>query len=1032
MQSANFHATGLWRHFTLSDGLPDLKIECLREDRQGRLWIGTHDRGVCCYDGQQFSGYTRQDGLTGNSVYSILEDEEGEVWFGTDQGLTRYDGHAFQKIEEGCSYTFLWGSCKDAQGHLWFGLGRRRGQPPAVGRWDGRTFTLLPLRDEAMPHGQSIHQVSVDVRQRVWCSGDGVYCYDPQQDQIQAIEPCPDQICNQLIRADGRIWLIGRQGLYVIDEQQLRQHASAPVRHYEALVEDDVSANLWMTTLDGEVLYGDGTTFQLVRHLNTRLWRGLCLDSRGRLWIGSYGAGLYCYDNRRMRIFTPTTGPPVTRIRCLARGRGQDFWIGTANGLVLYDDTQAAFRSIAPFVGKEITALYLNGQQQLFVGTENEGLYLYDGHQARLVDDHAEPDQCWSVGAICADADGGIWFGYGYGQGLGYYHRGRLQTFRAGDPLRYPTWISALALDAPGRVWLGSRSQEDWQGLYLFDGKDATPMFPAILDSAIRCLLKDRQGRLWIGTNEGLHCLEGDRLTGYTRDDGLPCELITALLQTRDGRLWIGTEGGGVSLFDGTIFQCLHIPGDPTANVVHALLQQDDGCCWWGTEAGLVQYTPHTIPPRIMVTSIRADQTYAHPDEVAFPASVQRLNIQFRGASPADFPDNLVYRYRLEGRDAAWQRTTATEVEYPSLHPGTYRFTVQAVDSELNYSPQARVALTVTTDPHAQALHEALRGGLATGRVIGNSPAWQAVEAQMHQVAQTETNVLITGETGTGKGLVAQTVHELSRRRDQPLVYVDCAGLDHALLNSTLFGHERGAFTGAQERRLGKFELAQGGSIFLDEIGDLPPESQAHLLRVVQERCIERVGGSQPLPIDVRLIVATHQDLAQAVQHGTFRADLYYRLLVQMIVVPPLRERREDIALLARHFVREAAAHLHQPPPRLSPAALAQLQAYSWPGNIRELKHTLLRAVALVHNGAIEPEHLLEGPGRSTAVAGNIVPLDDYLRPYLLQVLEYTDGVIYGDHGAAALLGLHPNTLRYRLAKLGIPFRKQERQRGGD
>ena len=299
---------------------------------------------------------------------------------------------------------------------------------------------------------------------------------------------------------------------------------------------------------------------------------------------------------------------------------------------------------------------------------------------------------------------------------------------------------------------------------------------------------------------------------------------------------------------------------------------------------------------------------------------------------------------------------------------------------------------------------------------------------QLQEVAPTELTVLLLGETGTGKGVAARALHQWSSRPHQPFVHLDCSSLPPSLLDSELFGHEKGAFTGASLQRKGRIEQAQGGTLFLDEIGELPLEAQARLLRLLQDRLIERIGGTQPLRLDVRVIAATHRDLAKAVKEGTFRQDLYYRLCVFPIHLPALRERQEDIPLLANHFLHQMARQLQQPVCSLSPAGLQALQAHPWPGNVRELEHLLQRAVVLARGGEILPEHLglevseamLPAVPLQVPDSFTILPLAEYERRYLAQVLEHTAGVIHGQRGAARLLGIKPTTLRSRLEKLGL------------
>jgi DNA-binding NtrC family response regulator len=247
------------------------------------------------------------------------------------------------------------------------------------------------------------------------------------------------------------------------------------------------------------------------------------------------------------------------------------------------------------------------------------------------------------------------------------------------------------------------------------------------------------------------------------------------------------------------------------------------------------------------------------------------------------------------------------------------------------------------------------------GGLLGRSDAMQEVFRTLRRAAASRATVLICGESGTGKELAARALHELGPRSGGPFVAVNCAGIPETLIESELFGHERGAFTDARERRIGRFEAASGGTLFLDEIGELAAPVQAKLLRALQERQIDRVGGSAPVPVDVRVIAATHRDLEQEVEAGRFRADLYYRIHVVTLALPPLRERREDIRLLAEHFLTHARAEAGRGPVRIAPRALAALERHPWPGNARELANALERAVALSDRDVLEVEDLPPG-----------------------------------------------------------------------
>jgi PAS domain S-box-containing protein len=327
--------------------------------------------------------------------------------------------------------------------------------------------------------------------------------------------------------------------------------------------------------------------------------------------------------------------------------------------------------------------------------------------------------------------------------------------------------------------------------------------------------------------------------------------------------------------------------------------------------------------------------------------------------------------------------------------------------------------------------------------IVGRSPALMESLEKVSRVAKTDTSVLITGETGTGKELIARAIHSASRRPDKPLIKVNCAALPAGLVESELFGHEKGAFSGAISRRIGRFELAHGGTIFLDEIGEVPMEAQVKLLRVLQEREFERVGGAEPIKVDVRVIAATNRDLLKAIRAGNFREDLYYRLNVFPIALPPLRDRAGDVPLLVQFLVARFAARVGVRLESVGKATMERLCRYSWPGNIRELENVLERAVILSNGPTLEidPEVFVsatahraapvdqpapcgdgadEPHGDSTRQAAPLESLESNERSHILAALQQTDWVIDGLRGAAKILELHPNTLRSRMKKLGI------------
>jgi formate hydrogenlyase transcriptional activator len=304
-------------------------------------------------------------------------------------------------------------------------------------------------------------------------------------------------------------------------------------------------------------------------------------------------------------------------------------------------------------------------------------------------------------------------------------------------------------------------------------------------------------------------------------------------------------------------------------------------------------------------------------------------------------------------------------------------------------------------------------------QIIGNSTALESVLEQVEQVAPTDSTVLVQGETGTGKELIARAVHNLSARCGRPFIKLNCAAIPFDLLESELFGHERGAFTGAIAQKIGRFELADKGTLFLDEVGDIPPGLQPKLLRVLQEQEFERLGSTRTHQVDVRLVAATNRNLVDMVKRNEFRNDLYYRLNVFPVSLPPLRERREDIPALVTHFVEILSRKMGKQIENIPPDTMSALTSYEWPGNIRELQNFIERSV-IVSTGAILRSPLAELKRCPEVLSMGAITLEDAERDHIRKTLEQTRWVVAGPNGAAARLGIKRSTLYFRMQKLGI------------
>lgn len=378
------------------------------------------------------------------------------------------------------------------------------------------------------------------------------------------------------------------------------------------------------------------------------------------------------------------------------------------------------------------------------------------------------------------------------------------------------------------------------------------------------------------------------------------------------------------------------------------------------------------------------------------------------------------------GLDALAESALKQASGYPSSAPA---WTIEHLEEELRTERHRRKGAEEAlqaAQAENHALHARLkqrtvcRGPAAVrshrDRLVGQSYALRTALAQVESVAATETPVLLVGETGTGKEMLAQAVHKLSRRSERPMVTVNCATLPPTLVEGELFGHEAGAYTGAISRRIGRFEAAHGATLFLDEVGELSPELQVKLLRVLEDGSLERLGSSKTLSVDVRIIAATNRDLSRAMAEGRFRTDLYHRLHVFPIRVPPLRERRDDIPLLVREFVEEFGRRMGKTVNTIPQRDMDRLQQYPWPGNVRELSNVIERAMVLATGSVLHVQLTALGPtgGRSR------MTLEELERTHILKVLEDTMWRVRGANGAAEILGVKPTTLEARMIKLGI------------
>ena len=1019
---------GPWHTLDVVDGLPSSIIYAILQDRRGYLWFGTKN-GVSRYDGQTFHTFSTQDGLTGDGVGFMLEDRQGHLWFGTENGVSRYDGQTFHTFstqdgltgQDGLTRGGIGSMLEDRQGHLWFGT-----VSGEVSRYDGQVFHTFTTQDGLV--GSGIMSILEDRQGYLWFStvSGGVSRYDGQVFRTFTTQDglADNGVWSMLEDRQGHLWFgTNGDGVSRYDGQMFHtfttQDGLAGSRVISVL--EDRQGHLWFGTFGDGVSRYDGQVFRTFTTQDGLMGNtvGAMLEDReGNLWFGpkmALGDGVGRFDGTQIEIFTTAEGLVNNNVCSMLEDREGHLWFGAWKGVSRYDGQ--VFTTLDGLEA-DVRSIAQDRKGHLWFGTMVGGVYRYDGKQ--VVNFTLKVGLAnLRVEAVLVDREGYLWFGT-LG-GVSRYDGQTFKTFTTQDGLAGNSVWSMLE-DGQGHLWfgtLGGVSRYDGQTFKTFTTQDG------LAAGTVRTIFEDSRGDLWFGTNGGgVSCYDGQTFETFTTQNGLSYDTVHSIMEDRHGHLWFGTYGGGVSRYDGRVFQHLNKRNGLPGTAIQHLLEDRHGDIWIAVDGvGVVRYRSRQTAPPIQLTDVIADRHYGPVSSLRLPSSQSLFAFEFHGLSFKTGPGQMLYLYRLQGYEENWRPTRENRVEYTDLPVGNYTFQVQAVDRDLTYSEEpATVEVDVVPDPLIEGLTEALSHGDSTDEFVGTSEALRQVQAQLKQVASTDLAVMILGETGTGKGLAARTLHRLSERSSGALIQVNCGALPKELVESELFGHEKGAFTGATSRKLGKVELAKAGTLFLDEIGDMPLEAQVKLLRLLEEQTFERVGGTDTLKAEARVIAATNRDLGQMVEDGQFREDLYFRLQVFPIQLPPLRQRQEDIPLLVHYAVERFAHHLNRAIPTITPAAMVQLQSFPWPGNVRELEHLMQRAVLLCQKNSIDVADVTTGlnPSPEVPEESAFLSLAEQEKRHIEHALEATDWVIFGKRGAAQLLGINPHTLRSRIKKYGL------------
>ena len=1023
----------LGQQYTVFDGLAGMYVEAIYQDRHGLLWIGTIDGGISRFDGAHFDTFGLSDGLPHLSVTTIVEDADGRLLFGTfGGGIAAYDGRGFQvyTTEHGLPSNDIFGLQPQADGSV------RVLTTAGVGRFvEGRCIECM-TELAGKPLGV-VYDMATDSAGTTWLAtqGRGVLSMDGQRmntdsgdghDAGQLQWPwnfAQDTAGNLWIgfRYVGTEVIVGRYDPMSKQFEIIRNdgaEGAEVVQNGTRHVRVDDRDRLWLgrrgvIVYDGEEWHPFSADLPGVHFSGTRLTYE---DSEGNIWVGLWGGGLIFCDPISVQLYDKEDGLPDNEVRQLSEDREGRIWIGTTGGLACLEDGQ-----IHPVeVGYTLLYMVTDQQGQIWSGGPDRPVFKSIGREIQAVAVNAEGVE---IKMLFQGREGSLIAWTSEGQ-LGRIEADR---FIAIGDLWSPDCRVVLQ-DREGSFWLGCYGKRP--ALYNYrDGHLRTCDMPGIEAVAYVNALCEYQDAIWVGTTHGLFAIsyQAKEVRQFTVDQGdLSANGILALeADPQQACLWIGTSGGGVLKYDGQTFQSIRLGKSALENIVDAILRDSQGRLWFGTRAGLIAYQPGETPPRIHIRQVVAGRTFDEPQSVSCPDSTPEIQFHFQGISFRSGAEQMRYSHRLVGHGPAeeWSAfAPANRVTYQDVPAGLFHFEVRTVDRDGLMSDVARLAVRVVPT-HLRRLEQMLR--VSNQGFLSQSQAMARLLEQVESMAETDMTVLVLGETGVGKGVLARLLHNLSPRQVSPFISVNCGGLSSGLIESELFGHEKGAFTSANAQKIGYFERADGGTLFLDEVGDLPLDSQRALLHILEEGHLTRVGGEQSIPVDVRVVAATNKDLEEAIQAGTFREDLFYRLSVLSLILPPLRERQEDIPLLAAHFASRCAEQLGRPTPVLGEEVVVHLQQYAWPGNVRELEHVIQQAVVLGDRDVIQ---VADVPFQA-AEAELALPVeqgfdwgaeDEDEKQRILAALQATNWRIYGPRGAARLLSMGPEKPRYRMRKHGL------------
>ena len=1059
---------GHWKRYTLIDGLPSIGAHSIHEDEDGMLWLGTGaltalGGGISRFDGKTFTNLNTEDGLADDNVFAIHRDSDGKMWFGTGRtsekggGISCYDGESFvnfTKEKDGISDNHVKAICHDSNGHLWFGTGK------GVSRYDGKEFANFTSKD-GLTHNY-VHTIYCDPDGILWFGTQrGITRYDGRKfssfdvddrladSPVSAIHRTPDGIM-----WFGVMWFGSVKGSFCGGIFRYDGNEATYINTDNGLISNKVSSVystpdgiLWFGTIEGVSRY-DGKTFVNLIIKGGNFVEAIHYDHGGALWFLTGLSGIIRYDEKYITNYNEMDGfasvPDTALAQSFYNDEDGNLWVGTANGVFQYEyDNFWHFNPIMittkdgnkPYY---VSAIHREPDGTIWFGTggyrtRGSGLFKYNPRNDSadsLVNITTEDGLvCNRIFSIHQDSKGLLWFTTEFG--ISCYNGKEFTNYTEKDGLS-GYCAPPIYSDRDGILWFGTYhggiSQYDGEKFSNLTAQDGLP------GDCVYAIYEAPDGILWIGTSKGVSCYNRKVFINFNTEDGPPGNQVYTINRSSDGIMWFGTLGGGVFGYDGVAWTSLDSRDGIVDNTILSIYTDVDGSLWFGALGGLTHYCRTTTKPGAYIVSVITDKAYYDLSEIPPLTTGRRITIRYNSIDFKTLPEKRQYRCRIKEIDSDWRKPTKSDsFDFTFENPGEYTFEVQSIDRDLNYSEPVSLNLSIQPDPRIASMQAELNHLRREAKekyrfddIIGRSDSIRYIHQLMEKAIDSGLTVLITGETGTGKELVAKAIHYNSPRKGHPLLDFNCGAEPKELIASALFGHRKGAFTGAIEDKMGLFESALGGTILLDEIGEMPNDAQVHLLRVLQERKIHRLGENKPRDIDVRIIAMTNKDLLKEIRANRFREDLYYRLSVFLIHIPPLRERIEDIPILAEFFLKRACREQKKETEGFAPEVMDMLIGYSWHGNVRELKNAVELALALAEKEKlIHTYHFPSQISQGESIIQDILSkktdykesMDHFARRLIEKVLHESDG---NRSKASRQLGMDPSNLRALMRRLKI------------